>query len=309
MATLPQVPLLPDPFFAAEQAWHSELHAVLQHTPSTHWLLRHDAFDEQALPLARHPSSVLPLQLLSRPSQTSVDGDVFCWHTTAPPEQEVVPWLHTPSRPVEHANPPPGLPLSVIPLQSSSRPLQVSDIGIEFCVQTIDPLVQLVVPIAQMPSMPVLHGAPPPGLPLSTMPLQSSSAPLHVSDVAETFGVQTIEPLVHVVVPLAQMPGCPVEHMNPPPGFPSSVLPSQLLSALSQVSGAGVGPLQTSAPAVQVVTPAQDPDPLVMKQTPPTLGSLSSIAALQLSSKPLQISMAPGLTEALLSLQSPAQSV
>src|SRR5947199_283804 len=72
------------------------------------------------------PSSTWPLQLLSRPSQTSALGWT-CWlQTTAPAMQAVVPAAHTPRLPVEQATLPPGLPSSVWPLQLSSAPLQVS---------------------------------------------------------------------------------------------------------------------------------------------------------------------------------------
>src|SRR4051812_9231413 len=84
--------------------------------------------------------------------------------------------------------------LSTTPLQSSSSPLQVSVVGLWLRLQAAAPLTHEVVPGAQMPSWPVLHAIPPPGLPLSTTPLQSSSSPLHVSVVGFWLRLQTIAP-------------------------------------------------------------------------------------------------------------------
>ena len=50
-------------------------------------------------------------------------------------------------------------------------------------------------------------------------------------------GLHVIAPAVHVVDPRSQAPRRPVEHASPPPGSPSSMAPSQLLSTLSQTSG------------------------------------------------------------------------
>src|SRR5262245_51906555 len=85
------------------------------------------------------------------------------------------------------------------------------------------PLVQAVVPAAQTPELPVLHETPPPGLPLSTTPLQSSSTPLQISVAGCTFWLQTIAPLVQAVVPAAQTPFAPVSHA--PPIAPASAPP------------------------------------------------------------------------------------
>src|SRR4051794_25743469 len=75
------------------------------------------------------PSSTLPLQLLSRLSQTSFVGPVVRTQLMTPAWHTFVPAAQTPIWPVEHAAPPPGFPLSTVPLQSSSALLQVSAIG------------------------------------------------------------------------------------------------------------------------------------------------------------------------------------
>jgi hypothetical protein len=75
------------------------------------------------------PSSTAPLQLLSRASHTSVDGLVFRLHAIAPDVHAVVPCAQTPDIPVLQLMPPPGLPSSTVPSQSSSTPLQVSAPG------------------------------------------------------------------------------------------------------------------------------------------------------------------------------------
>src|SRR5213594_3270957 len=80
------------------------------------------AFAEQS----PRPSSALPLQSLSSPSQTSAEDAVFWLQTIAPPVHAVVPAAQTPCSPVLQLEPPPGLPLSITPLQSSSRPLHTS---------------------------------------------------------------------------------------------------------------------------------------------------------------------------------------
>src|SRR4051812_19305989 len=127
----------------------------------------------------------------------------------APAAQPVMPAAQIPSLPVAQLWPPPGLPLSTAPLQSSSRPLQASVVGWTFWLQTTPPAVQAVVPAAQIPSLPVAQLWPPPGLPLSTAPLQSSSRPLQISAAGWTFWLQTTAPLAQAVVPAAQIPSLP----------------------------------------------------------------------------------------------------
>ena len=66
------------------------------------------------------------------------------------------------------------------------------------------------------------------------------------------FGAHWSVPPSQVSVPVAQTPFWPVLHCAPPPGLPSSTLPSQLLSKPSQTSAVGncVGE-QSRLPAVQ----------------------------------------------------------
>ena len=74
----------------------------------------------------------------------------------------------------------------------------------------------------------------------STSPSQSSSRPFeHVSgcEPGSMFESQIRVPLWQTMVPAAQTPGRPVVQALPPPGFPSSTTPSQLLSIPSQASG------------------------------------------------------------------------
>src|SRR5262245_29048284 len=76
--------------------------------------------------LVAKPSTV-PSQLSSRLLQVSAEDDVSWTQTRLPLWQASVPSMQTPRRPVSHATPPPGLPSSVWPSQSSSSPLQISD--------------------------------------------------------------------------------------------------------------------------------------------------------------------------------------
>ena len=51
-----------------------------------------------------------PLQLLSSPSQTSAEGCWFWLQRSAPFEQTMVPFAHTPGLPVAQLPPQPGTP-------------------------------------------------------------------------------------------------------------------------------------------------------------------------------------------------------
>src|SRR5688500_17510493 len=69
-----------------------------------------------------------------------------------------------------------------LPSQFSSIALpQISGEGCTLCTHWSWPLTHVIVPAAQAPSRPVLHAAPPPGLPSSIAPSQSSSTWLQVS--------------------------------------------------------------------------------------------------------------------------------
>src|SRR5262245_12950779 len=74
-------------------------------------------------------ASIVPSQSLSRLSQLSADGGVVGAHIRLPPAPRVAPAPHTPSCPVLHNAPPPGLPSSAVPSQSSSALLQISAPG------------------------------------------------------------------------------------------------------------------------------------------------------------------------------------
>src|SRR5205807_21106 len=94
-----------------------------------------------------------------------------------PAVHAVVPAAQTPCLPVPQAAPPPGLPSSTVPSQLLSRPSQASALGCVFWLQAIAPAVHAVRPVEHTPSLPVLQATLPPGLPLSTVPLQSLSRP------------------------------------------------------------------------------------------------------------------------------------
>ncbi len=232
------------------------------------------------------PSSIEPLQLLSLLSQISFEACVVCVHTIPPFWQFVRPAAHTPKRPVLHAEPPPGLPSSVAPLQLLSRPSHVSGADCVFWLHLISPFWQAVVPAAHAPSRPVLQPTPPPGLPSSTCPLQLSSRLLHDSFEGCTFCTQMTCAFWQEVVPGPQTPWLPVMQAMPPPGLPSSTKPLQLSSRPLHVSTLAGSGLQTlSTPFTQKGTVfAQMPRPQLMVPSP------SSTWPLQLSSMLLQIS-------------------
>src|SRR5262245_51242706 len=118
-----------------------------------------------------------------------------------PPLHVVVPAAQVPRRPVLHAAPPPGLPSSVTPSQSLSTPSHSSVEGDAFCTHTSEPFWQDSVPKEHTPGRPVLHVVPPPGLPLSTTPSQSSSALLHVSALGGESWTQVTDPAKQAVTP------------------------------------------------------------------------------------------------------------
>src|SRR6266850_2122540 len=98
-----------------------------------------------------NPSSTTPLQLLSSLSHTSLDACVFWTQFSEPTWQILVPAEQTPGSPVPHAPPPPGLFSSTWPLQLLSSPSHTSLDACVFCVQTMWPALQLVVPAEQTP--------------------------------------------------------------------------------------------------------------------------------------------------------------
>jgi hypothetical protein len=227
------------PVFAFVHATHEPLHAVEQQTPSEQIRLSHCDPAAHAAPGSPQtpPSLFEPSQSSSMGLQLSVPGNTVCEQTSVPPVQLREPVPHAPWRPVEHA-PAPGFPSSVKPSQSSSAPLQDSLVEAVFCVQAIAPEEQVVVPAAHAPGWPVVHAEPLPGLPSSTVPSQSLSAPSQTSADAFWFDVHCRLPAVQVSEPAVHAPSNPVLHGAPPPGFPSSTAPSQSLSTPSQASAA-----------------------------------------------------------------------
>src|SRR4051812_10522901 len=100
---------------------------------------------------------------------------------------------------------------------SSTRPLQLlsllSQISAEDCTLWLHftaPPWQAVTPAEHTPCSPVLQATPPPGLPLSTTPLQSLSMLSQSSAVGCRFWLQATAPDWQTVVPAAQMPDLPV---------------------------------------------------------------------------------------------------
>src|SRR5258706_393497 len=69
----------------------------------------------------------------------------------------------------------------MVPLQLSSRPLQVSAEGCTLCWHVSAPAEQCLTPAAHTPGRPVLHAVPPPGSPSSMLPLQLLSMPSQIS--------------------------------------------------------------------------------------------------------------------------------
>src|SRR5882724_7139843 len=249
------------------QSSSAPLQTSLARVPATH-----ESLPPVQLPFAAHrptpqavakPSTV-PLQSLSRLSQVSA-LEVTSWtHPRAPAAQLVSPEAHTPWRPVLHAAPPPGFPLSTTPLQSLSAPSQTSADGFTFRTQATAPATHACVPAAQTPGWPVPHAAPPPGFPSSGLPLQLLSRPSQISADGFTFLRHWIAPPLQLDVPAAQTPVCPVAQATPPPGFPSSTTPSQSLSAPSQVSATGEPATHELTPPVHVPAEAQAPTPQVV---------------------------------------------
>ena len=189
-------------------------------------------------------------------------------HLSAPAVQAVVPAAQTPGRPLAQATPPPGFPLSTTPLQSLSLLSQTSAVGaLGTALQTPTPALQTRTPALAHSPTPLEHAAPT-LKPLSTVPSQLSSSPLQVSVCVPTamVALHLSAPAVQAVVPAAQTPGRPLAQATPPPGFPLSTVPSQLLSMPSHTSAVGIpavtlqtvtlGPPQTLVPeAWQAPTP------------------------------------------------------
>src|SRR5690348_8253378 len=92
--------------------------------------------DWPQVPMLVRPSSNMPLQLLSLPSQISAvpNGGIAPptapWHWIVPLMQWLTPLEHSPrSVPQFVEVPPPGSPSSAVPLQLLSLPSQISNVG------------------------------------------------------------------------------------------------------------------------------------------------------------------------------------
>ena len=96
-----------------------------------------------------------------------------------------------------------------------------------------------IVPGAHTPGRPVAQAAPPPGLFSSTVPSQSLSMLSQVSAEGARLGLQVSTAPWHVTVPFEHWPSSPLVQAPPPPGLPSSGVPSQSLSTPSHVSAPG----------------------------------------------------------------------
>src|SRR5690606_19366768 len=158
----------------------------------------------QAPPPPGFPSSGVPLQSLSSPSQISGEGPIAPTHVPShagPIEQVSTPGRHWPTS-LPHGRVMP----SMTPSPLLSRPSPTSGVGPVPVHAPHTPATQVSVPAEQSPrSVPQVRTSP-----SSTSPSQSSSAPLHVSG-------------RHVVQTL-----------------PSSIGPSQSSSTPLQMSAGGV---------------------------------------------------------------------
>ena len=233
-------------------------------------------------------SSVPPSQSSSTPLHASAAGTVPPSQTRVPERQASIPAVQAPVV-LPQAAPPPGLPSSTEPSQSSSKPLHSSALPSMRPSQMIAPATQFWVPRRQTP-MSLPQAAPPPGLFSSVMPSQSSSTPLQVSVVAVTPPVQVRPPATQVSAPWLQ---APVEspHAAPPPGLPSSTDPSQSSSAVLHSSGLPAkAPWQTSPPSTQASRPWVQA-PTELPQSRPASGLPWSMEPSQSSSTPLQSSV------------------
>ena len=185
-------------------------------------------------------SSIEPLQSSSFALHVSgtVPGSVLAMHVCVPPWHWVLPFAHSPGNPVLHTRLLTAVESSTVPLQSLSLPSQTSESGVGwFGVQPFWPPRQLVCPTLHSPCLfGTLHGWPAPSIPSSTVPLQSSSNPLHVSVPACRFWSHCGAPATQCSVPDRHTPLSPVEQAFPVSVVLLSVWPSQLLSKPSQIS-------------------------------------------------------------------------
>ena len=164
----------------------------------------------QAVPTWETLSSMVPLQLLSRPSHTSGTGPFGFLQAQEPPSHASVPLLQG--------------------AVSAPTPVQVAPAGghQERLAKT-----QQLPASAQQPFWPGA-GASASGA-SSTAPSQSLSAPSHTSGCGPTPPWQTSAPATHAVIPVVHG-GWLTPQGTPTPKAPSSTWPSQSLSMPSQIS-------------------------------------------------------------------------
>ena len=190
--------------------------------------------------------SIMPSQLLSLPSHDSAAAMTFWIHLIMPPMQWVVPALHSPSLPVSQSTPPPGSPSSIIALQLSSRPLQVS----VFLVQSP--------PAPALPAEPPVAPPEPPAV-LPAEPLEPALLPP--------------EPPVAPPEPPAVPPVVPADPPLPPPEPPVAP-PEPAVPALPALPPpVPAAPLFPADPPLLLVPPvvppaALPPEPAVPPPAP-----------------------------------------
>src|SRR6476619_3021611 len=125
-----------------------------------------------------------PSQLSSMPLQVSAWGMPVALHTSAPFVQTNVPDEQVP-RPLPHLSPTPGsVPSSVMPLQLSSMPLQISVWGVTVGASQNVPVLsgrQARMPPRRQAPTPLLKQEAPTMKPSSMSPSQSLSRPSQTS--------------------------------------------------------------------------------------------------------------------------------
>src|SRR5688572_20180280 len=199
------------------------------------------------------PTSASPSQSLSSPSHASSAGNVALAHSPQRPSLQLcVPGSHSPSdvpqervSPLMHSH-----PSSMSPAQSLSSPSQTSSAGnVALAHSPQRPSLQLCVPGSHSPSdvpqervSPLMHSHP-----SSMSPAQSLSSPSQTSAAGKLALAQSSQrPSLHVCVPGSHSPSdVPHERVSPlMHSQPSSMSPSQSLSAPSQTSALALPPEQ-----------------------------------------------------------------
>ena len=211
-------------------------------------------------------------------------------------------------RPVEvpQLPPPPGSPSSMVPSQSSSSPLQSSAVGPVSPVQTSAPPMHCSRPWSQVP-VPVPQSRPPSGLPSSVMPSQSSSSPLQSSVVGLVAPMHVIAPLVQASVPVVHSPTL-LPHAPPPPGSPSSTVPSQSSSRPSQISSGGVDAVHAYSQPLSS-TPSRSVKPMSQLATVQVPMSQPAVAWAKRQLRPQTPQFSGSVSKATSSSTTPSQSL